>query len=315
MPLTEDIVTGLSRFSYLRVFARSSTARYAEGAADVRLVGEELEALALFAAQALHPIHSDPLERGARLGHEGRGGEGDPDAPLAAEPGQRIVDPAQLLHGLGFDADANAHAGLADPDMVGGEVVLQAEVMAYGVMPAAQAGEPVAPDRALVQRLGQLLETVDDHVDLALLEVAEGHVAGRQEIQGDVRRARAHVAQQQRHQGGLGVVADRDAEHPVGPRRFEDLFGFDGLLHRGDDLAHQRLQALGALGGAHAVAGAYQQGIVEQLAQALQAVAHRRLADAEGFGGARDVAFLQQHVEVDEKIQVNVLQVHSGIRW
>ena len=42
--LTEDIVTGLSRFSYLRVLARSSTAPYAEGAADVRLVGEELGA-------------------------------------------------------------------------------------------------------------------------------------------------------------------------------------------------------------------------------------------------------------------------------
>jgi TolB-like protein/tetratricopeptide (TPR) repeat protein len=42
--LTEDIVTGLSRFSYLRVIARSSTLRYAHEAVDVRAVGKELGA-------------------------------------------------------------------------------------------------------------------------------------------------------------------------------------------------------------------------------------------------------------------------------
>ena len=42
--LCEDIVTGLSRFSYLRVIARSSTLRYAHTAVDVRAVGKELGA-------------------------------------------------------------------------------------------------------------------------------------------------------------------------------------------------------------------------------------------------------------------------------
>ena len=42
--LTEDIVTGLSRFSYLRVIARSSTSRYAQAAGDVRSAGKELGA-------------------------------------------------------------------------------------------------------------------------------------------------------------------------------------------------------------------------------------------------------------------------------
>ncbi|MBD3853187.1 MAG: protein kinase [Acidobacteria bacterium] len=42
--LTEDIVTGLSRFSYLRVISRSSTSRYAAETVDVRAVGEELGA-------------------------------------------------------------------------------------------------------------------------------------------------------------------------------------------------------------------------------------------------------------------------------
>ena len=34
--LTEEIVTGLSRFSYLRVISRSSTSRYADQSVDVR---------------------------------------------------------------------------------------------------------------------------------------------------------------------------------------------------------------------------------------------------------------------------------------
>ncbi len=42
--LTEDIVTGLSRFSYLRVIARGSSARYAGEAGDVRSAGKELGA-------------------------------------------------------------------------------------------------------------------------------------------------------------------------------------------------------------------------------------------------------------------------------
>jgi serine/threonine protein kinase len=42
--LSEEIVTGLSRFSYLRVISRSSTLRYANAAVDVRAVGKELGA-------------------------------------------------------------------------------------------------------------------------------------------------------------------------------------------------------------------------------------------------------------------------------
>jgi TolB-like protein/Flp pilus assembly protein TadD len=42
--LSEEIVTGFSRFSYLRVIARGSTAQYASGAADVRAVGREIGA-------------------------------------------------------------------------------------------------------------------------------------------------------------------------------------------------------------------------------------------------------------------------------
>ena len=42
--LSEDIVAGIQRFSYLRVIAPSSTSRYAHGAVDVRSIGKELGA-------------------------------------------------------------------------------------------------------------------------------------------------------------------------------------------------------------------------------------------------------------------------------
>lgn len=42
--LTEEVITGLSRFSYLRVIARGSTAKYSGEAADVRAIGKELGA-------------------------------------------------------------------------------------------------------------------------------------------------------------------------------------------------------------------------------------------------------------------------------
>jgi TolB-like protein/Tfp pilus assembly protein PilF len=42
--LTEDIVTGLSRFSYLKVIARGSISRYANQAVDIRDAGKELGA-------------------------------------------------------------------------------------------------------------------------------------------------------------------------------------------------------------------------------------------------------------------------------
>src|SRR5262249_47610422 len=42
--LSEDIVTGLSRFPHLRVIARSSTSRFSGASGDVRSIGKELGA-------------------------------------------------------------------------------------------------------------------------------------------------------------------------------------------------------------------------------------------------------------------------------
>jgi TolB-like protein len=57
--LADEIVTGLCRFSYLRVIARSSTARYADAAADVRKIGRDVG--------ARYAIEGSLRQAGARL--------------------------------------------------------------------------------------------------------------------------------------------------------------------------------------------------------------------------------------------------------
>src|SRR5208283_5373465 len=42
--LSEEVITGLSRFSYLRVIARGSTAKYSSESGDIRAIGKELGA-------------------------------------------------------------------------------------------------------------------------------------------------------------------------------------------------------------------------------------------------------------------------------
>jgi len=57
--MTEEIITGLSRFSYLRVIARGSAAKYSSFSGDVRVVGKELG--------ARYVMEGNPLQAGTRL--------------------------------------------------------------------------------------------------------------------------------------------------------------------------------------------------------------------------------------------------------
>jgi TolB-like protein len=52
--LSEEIITGLSRFSYLRVIARGSTAKYSSESGDVRTIGKELGARYVMEASLRH---------------------------------------------------------------------------------------------------------------------------------------------------------------------------------------------------------------------------------------------------------------------
>jgi TolB-like protein/Tfp pilus assembly protein PilF len=63
--LSEEIITGLSRFSYLKVIARSSSARYAGQSADIRQAGKELNARYVMEGTLRHA--GSKLRLGAQL--------------------------------------------------------------------------------------------------------------------------------------------------------------------------------------------------------------------------------------------------------
>ena len=107
--LTEEIVTGLSRFSYLRVIARSSTARYAGEAADVRSVGKELGARYVMEG-SLRQAGSTAARRGAARGRDLRRPSLGRDLRAHLRPGAvfelqddlvpRIVSTVADMHGV-----------------------------------------------------------------------------------------------------------------------------------------------------------------------------------------------------------------------
>jgi TolB-like protein/Tfp pilus assembly protein PilF len=87
--LTEDIVTGLSRFSYLRVIARGSTVKYSSESGDVRAVGKELG--------ARYVMEGSLRQAGARLRLAVQLVDTTTGAHLWAETYDRAFDPAAVF--------------------------------------------------------------------------------------------------------------------------------------------------------------------------------------------------------------------------
>jgi len=87
--LSEEIVTGLSRFSYLRVIARSSTSRYGDQAVDVRTVGQQLG--------ARYVMEGSLRQAGASLRVAVQLVDASSGAHLWAETYNRAFDPAEIF--------------------------------------------------------------------------------------------------------------------------------------------------------------------------------------------------------------------------
>lgn len=107
--LTDEIVTGLCRFSYLRVIARSSTSRYADAAADVRAIGRELGAryaiegsLRQSGPRLRLAIQLVDTDSGAHLWADSYERRFNPDTvfELQDELASRIVSTVADLHGI-----------------------------------------------------------------------------------------------------------------------------------------------------------------------------------------------------------------------
>ena len=230
-----------------------------------------------------------------------------PNLAFPADFIQRGVDPAEALHIVRVHAHTHAHAGLAHPDVVGSQVVLQGEVVEDRMPGAEQTREAVLPERYLVKALGHGIEAIDHHVYLAPFHVEKAHIGGRHNVQGKTRSLAAQGAQNGGKQSGLGVVAGHDPEHLPSFARDK----FRARLHRAVDVrqcvAHQGRQFQGALRWRHTLRGAHQQRVAEQLAQAAQAVAHGRLGQIQLLRRLGHAALAQQRIQVDQKIQIDTM--------
>ena len=87
--LTDDIVTGFSKFSYLRVIARSSTARYARETVDVRTTAKDLG--------ARYVLEGSLRQSGSRIRIAAHLIDAATGASLWAETYDRAFDPNTML--------------------------------------------------------------------------------------------------------------------------------------------------------------------------------------------------------------------------
>src|SRR6266542_3135166 len=153
--LTEDIVTGLSRFSYLRVIARSSTSRYANESVDVRTAGRELGAryvmegsLRQAGTKLRLAVQLVDAVSGAHLWAENYERAFSPEAVFELQDDlvPRIVSTVADMYGVLTRSMSEALRGKADEELSPHEAVLSA----FGYM------ERVTPEEHA--RVRQILE-------------------------------------------------------------------------------------------------------------------------------------------------------------
>ena len=176
--LTEDIVTGLSRFSYLRVIARGATLRYTDQATDPRVVGKSLGARYVMEGSLRHAgaklrlaVQLVDAVSGAHLWAENYERTFSPEAvfELQDELVPRIVSTVADMHGVLPRSMSEAVRGRPPEQLTPYEAV----VRSFGYF------DRVTPEELAAARSGLELavEKAPDHADgwamLALLCVQD----------------------------------------------------------------------------------------------------------------------------------------------
>lgn len=110
---------------------------------------------------------------------------------------------------------------------------------------------------------------------------------------------------QRRQQHGLHLVGHRQTHAAQLAGRIEAALGAQDRLQTRQRLRKPRRQLLGAWRRHQPPALAAEQRVVELPAQARQRMAHRRLAEVQGRGGAAEVALAVDQVEDPQQVQVD----------
>jgi len=161
--LSEDVVTGLSRFSYLRVIARGSTLHYANQATDLRTVGKELGAryvmegsLRQAGAKLRLAVQLVDTVSGAHLWAESYERTFSPEAVFALQDDlvPRIVSTAADMHGVLPRSMSEVVRSKASDQLSPYEAFLRSIDFNYRVTPEEHAAARTCMERAVQQAPG-----------------------------------------------------------------------------------------------------------------------------------------------------------------
>lgn len=157
----------------------------------------------------------------------------------------------------------------------------------------------------LVVRLA-LRDDADGKVDRIAVElVKHRRVVQSPERQTDARRVVLQVREQTRSQQHLDAARHGNGKRALDGGGLEAVLAKDDRLELLECRTHRPDQRLGARRQCHALGRTGQDLVAEELAQATEGAAHRRLTDAEMTGGARDAALRQKRIERDEQVQID----------
>ena len=165
-----------------------------------------------------------------------------------------------------------------------------------------------------MKRLWHLVEAVDDQIDLTALHIQKTHVRGVHDVERDTRGVLAELREHRRKECGLGIVAGHDAHHHLRLARLKLGGGLHGAIHAEKNLFDQRLQLQCPFRGGHALRGAYQQRVVKQRAQSSESVTHGGLRQPQLIRCLGDIALAQQHLQINQQIQINLVEVFHIMR-
>ena len=158
------------------------------------------------------------------------------------------------------------------------------------------------------KRLGHSSEAADRQIDAAGQQrLGHPHIA-RPDPEFGIWRQSSDPGNKTRHQHGADILAAGDRETPLRP--FGHEFGRpQRQLKLQQPLAEPRRDFGGPRRRPHAVRHPHEQFIVEHIAQPVQRMADRRLAQPEPLSGARDAAFLDQRVEDPQQVQIECVEM------
>ncbi len=152
----------------------------------------------------------------------------------------------------------------------------------------------------------------DHEIDRILAQAIHRGGVQPHELQLDPRRLIGHARHQGLQQQEHHIVAGRDAEGPDLGRRYEAAARVQQVLDALQLRTKLGRQLLGKRRQLELAADPHQELVLEQVPEAGQGPAHRRLAEPHPLAGAGHVPLDQQGVERDQEVQIELGKVHRS---